>query len=133
MTTISIYRHDDLPAFGAYLRSDGPPDNHPLICINVPAIFDNFVDDSGNDVPCALEDRKRLMVETLMHEFGHAMEHFLGLEVNEMAIENAVESFRPPNAQTSRPAGTDQQTTSPQGADSAASTLLGDLLKKDEK
>lgn len=95
--SISIYRNDTLPAFGAYLRKDGPPDDNPMMHVNVEAIFDELIDEDGNDVLVSADDRKRIIIETMMHEFGHVVEHFLGLEPNEELIESAVSSWGPNN------------------------------------
>ena len=90
---IKIYRNDALPAIGAYLRPDGPPDEEPMIIVNVPFCFGEFVDEDGNDIESSSEDKKRIFIETIMHEFGHVLEHHLSLEPNEEAIEAACTSF----------------------------------------
>jgi hypothetical protein len=46
-------------------------------------------DENGEPVPMSLEDRKRLIIESLMHEFGHALESHFQIPVNEDAIEAA--------------------------------------------
>jgi hypothetical protein len=96
---ISVYRNDDIPAFGAYLRKDGPPANTPIILINVEALFSEFIDENGNVEPATVYDRKRFLIETMMHEFGHVIEHFLGLEDNEEEIERAIASWVPSNSE----------------------------------
>lgn len=95
---ISIHRNDDIPAFGAYLRKDGPIGNDPMILINVEAIFDALCDEDGNAVSVTTDERKRILVETMMHEFGHVLEHFFGLDDNEEEIERAVASWVPSNS-----------------------------------
>jgi hypothetical protein len=39
------------------------------------------------------EEKKRMVIETLMHEFGHALEEYMDLEFDEGWIDQATESY----------------------------------------
>jgi len=92
---IRVNRGDSLPAVGAYLRNmEGPVDDEPLIVINVDYLLGELVDEDNNPVEFTTDDRKRAIVETIMHEFGHVLEHWFNLEVSEQEIESAVQSFK---------------------------------------
>jgi len=85
--SIQLQREDSMPAFGAFLRYDQPQPFHTIL-LNVEAVMhpeyeDGPVDDWTN------EDRKRIIITTLMHEFGHALEAHFNIPDCEQAIENA--------------------------------------------
>lgn len=87
---IRLERHDEIPAFGAFLRCEEQHDESAIIALNVQAVMCPEVeDDLGNTETISREDRKRLIITTLMHEFGHALEAHFRLPVNEEAIEKA--------------------------------------------
>lgn len=93
-TTIRLERHDEIPAFGAFLRCEEQHDESPVIALNVQAVMcPDMEDDLGNTEAISREDRKRLIITTLMHEFGHALESHFRLPVNEEAIEKACEDW----------------------------------------
>ena len=47
--------------------------------------------------PRTHKDRKRELVEHLMHEFGHVLEEFLDLEFSEDDMDRIVASYQPQN------------------------------------
>lgn len=109
---IQVLRNDHLPAFGAFHCP--PPGEHPdvgLILLNVEACLGGFADEDGNEVPMDSADKKRLMIETLMHEFGHALEHHFGLGDDETAIEAAIASWTPSRIRYVESNPTDQSAT----------------------
>lgn len=70
--------------FGAYVAS--PFDaKHRVVLLNVMAIIGASI-----EAEC---DPRELLVPTLMHEFGHALEHWLGLEFDEGFIQRVTESY----------------------------------------
>lgn len=85
---------EDQPAFGAFLRHAEHDDTKPhTIYLNVSAIIGgDMVDETGEDVTESV-DRKQLLISTLMHEFGHALEAHLNMPVNEYHIEKACQDF----------------------------------------
>lgn len=88
--TIRLEREDDIPAFGAFFRCEEQHDESPVIVLNVQALMaPECEDEQGNPVPLTREERKRMVITTLMHEFGHALESHFGLPVNEEHIEKA--------------------------------------------
>lgn len=92
---IRVEGHNDIPAFGAFLC---PPLKRrmvvPVIYLNVAACCDpKQVDIEGNATEMTVNDRKRLIIETMMHEFGHALERHFKLPVNEKRIEAAIKSY----------------------------------------
>lgn len=51
-------------------------------------------------------EHKELLLTTLMHEFGHAVEQFLGEEFSEDRIESIVESYVKAAALNQQPSAT---------------------------
>ncbi|MCW5558170.1 MAG: hypothetical protein KIT22_10115 [Verrucomicrobiae bacterium] len=91
---IRLERDDSIPAFGAFLRCEPPCDENPVILLNVDALMSPaLVDGDGSPVPMDNEERKRNIITTLMHEFGHALEEHFGVPVNEGAIEAACQKW----------------------------------------
>lgn len=92
---IRLERDDEIPAFGAFLRCEPPCDcNQNTILINVGGcLCPEQAEEDGTPVPVQGEERKRILIETLMHEFGHALERHFLLPVNEEAIEKAVSDW----------------------------------------
>lgn len=81
-------------AFGAFLRPNkaGKNKKSPIIALNVEGCM--FPPYNGKKAPRrSVNLTKRIVVTTLMHEFGHALEHYLDLPVNERAIEKACEEW----------------------------------------
>lgn len=92
---LRLERDDDIPAFGGFFRCECPDKAHNhIILLNVEALMTpELAYEDGS--PCVLsrEDRKRAIISTLMHEFGHALESHFKLPVNEDAIEKACEDW----------------------------------------
>ena len=89
MSKIVVVRGDDIPAFGAW-GSGSLKDEQGLIILNVEACLENMADENGKPVEM---NRARVVVETLMHEFGHAVEEALGIEHSDTLIEDASNKF----------------------------------------
>ena len=102
---MKIARADGMPGFAAYLSGtvshagsctiDLTP-NQALILLDVEATFDDscLVSDSG-PVVRDTEDHRRVLIESLMHEFGHALEEFFDVEFDDDWIEQVVMSYQP--------------------------------------
>lgn len=86
--SIKLERDDSIPAFGAFLACE-PEDGRHVILLNVSACLSPELDSDDGPVCMPVEDRKRLVIATLMHEFGHALEAHFNLPHNEEAIEKA--------------------------------------------
>ena len=89
MSKIVVVRDDGIPAYGAW-GSGSLRDEQGLILLNVQACLEDMVDEDGKPVQM---NRARVVVETLMHEFGHAVEEALGLEHDDTLIEDATNKF----------------------------------------
>ena len=93
---LQIERNDDLkdeegdPRFAAFLRYRKPKEGRPdIIYLNVYACMSAVAEDAdGTEHSITNEERKYLIITSLMHEFGHALEYHFGLPVNEEVIEN---------------------------------------------
>lgn len=90
-----IVRADGLPSFGAYLSDSINDPEKGLILLDVEAHFgDVFECEDGSNVDMTNNDRMQLMIQTLMHEFGHALEDFYKKEFDEDWIDSIVESWK---------------------------------------
>lgn len=98
---LRLKRDDHLPAFGGFLRCECPdPEHNNEIYLNVAGIMSPvLLDEEGTELPQSREDRKRLLITTLMHEFGHALEAHFKIPMNEQAIERACADWERPYAE----------------------------------
>lgn len=88
---IEIQKADGMQGFAAYIRSPAKSDKR-VVLLNVIASLE-AAGEGCKTWKEATESIRRVMVENLMHEFGHVMEQFFNLEVNEEFIEKVVESY----------------------------------------
>ena len=92
--TIRLERMDDIPAFAAFLKCEPCHDNNHVIVMNVQACMSpEMSDGEGGSIPFSREERCRLIITSLMHEFGHVLEAHFKLPVNEEAIEQACQDW----------------------------------------
>lgn len=85
---IRIEKDDEIPAFAGFAYHPDQGDER-LVLLNVFASF-MAARDAGESV-------KEIMVESLMHEFGHILEEWFGLEFSEERIEAIVQSYQQAN------------------------------------
>lgn len=91
---VRLERDDGIPAWGGYFQCVPPSPRNHVILLNVTALMSpNCVDDQGQPVEMSRKERKRTMVTTLMHEFGHVLERHFRLAHNEEEIEKACEAW----------------------------------------
>lgn len=91
---IRLERDDSLPAFAGFLRCEEQHSESPVVLVNVQMIMaPEHECNDGTTQEMSREDRKRLLVTSLMHEFGHVLESYFRLPVNEEAIERACEDW----------------------------------------
>ncbi len=108
--TIRLEREDGIPAFGGFLKCEEQHTESPVIFLNVQACMspellseDPAVPGVFEPTPVSRDERKLLIITTLMHEFGHALESYFQLPVNEEAIEKACEDWEQKYQQHQRP------------------------------
>lgn len=90
----TLERDDSIPAFGGFLRCAPEcecKDNRVLI--NVQGILSPVLETDDGMVHATKEERKRLLITTIMHEFGHVLEKHFGLPDVEEAIEKACDEW----------------------------------------
>ena len=91
---IRLERDDTIPAFAGFLRCEPPSDKNHIILMNVAGIMSPVYDDgSGGEILVNRDDRIRIVISTIMHEFGHVLESHFNLQVNEEAIEKTCEEW----------------------------------------
>ena len=102
--SIKIARADGLGGFAAYLAGSAQAhgtnaieldENQALGLLDVEATFDDSCveQEDGSPVSRTTEEKKRQLIECLMHEFGHVLEDFLGTEFEEGWIESVTTSY----------------------------------------
>lgn len=82
---IVVLKDDEIDAFGVY-ASTSVKEGKAIVLLNVEA-----------NLACAIENDisfKEMMVETLMHEVGHALEEWFDLEFDEDRINRITGSYR---------------------------------------
>jgi hypothetical protein len=89
MNKIKVVRNDVIPAFAAWCEGSLVAEDGTVL-LNVDACLEELMDEDGKPVQM---NRARIVVESLMHEFGHAVEEALGLEHDEELIEDATAKF----------------------------------------
>jgi hypothetical protein len=90
---IKFKADNDIPAFGAYFHPSVNPDDHNIL-LNVQACFSTQHHTAdGEVVPMTREDRTMLVIASMMHEFGHALESHFRMPLNERFIEKACEAW----------------------------------------
>lgn len=89
---IRVYRDDSIPAFGAWCAGS-LKEGEPTLLLNVAACLIPCVLEDGTDVNHTVEEKKWLMISTLMHEFGHALQEFFDLEFTEEGIEKIADDY----------------------------------------
>jgi hypothetical protein len=80
-----VFRDDTIPAFAAYIK-DSVKSGIPIVFLNISSTF-----------ICAVEENveaKEIFITSLMHEFGHALEDFFDLPVNEEFMHRVTEKFQ---------------------------------------
>jgi hypothetical protein len=103
--SVRLERDDSIPAFGAFVRCEPFDEKNAVVLINVEAVMSPELPTAEGGVQrMSRTDRKRLLIETLMHEFGHALEAHLKLPVNERAIEKACANWEALHAAMEDPA-----------------------------
>ena len=93
---IEVKKYDGLGAFGAFAKGS-VKDGNAIILIDTQTIFKDgeLIYDDGSKVDLSTQDRKKILIETLMHEFGHALEEFFETEFDEDFIEQITLSYNP--------------------------------------
>jgi len=89
VSRIKVVRDDGIPAFAAWCDGSLKAQDGTVL-LNVDACLEELVDEDGKPVQM---NRARIVVESLMHEFGHAVEEALGIEHDEELIEDATGKF----------------------------------------
>jgi hypothetical protein len=83
---VVITRDDTIEAFGAYCSPSIKEEKQGLVLLNVFASFCAAIEEG--------ESPARIIIETIMHEVGHALEEYFGREFNEDMIEEIVEQYK---------------------------------------
>lgn len=81
---IEIQKADGMEGFAAYIPSPARSKKKTVL-LNVYATFLSALEEGI--------DSKDLILEHLMHEFGHVMQQFLGLEFSEEQVEKFVQTY----------------------------------------
>jgi hypothetical protein len=84
---ISVQRDDTIEAFGAYYESSIKDKEGGLVLLNVEACLAAGKVEEDLSV-------KEMILETLMHEVGHALEEWYDLNFDEDRIEKIIDSYR---------------------------------------
>lgn len=84
---ITVLHNDEMDAFGAYLAGTiKENETGGIVLFNIEASLEASI---VHDIKF-----KEILIETLIHEVGHSLEEWYGLNFNEKRIERMVESYR---------------------------------------
>lgn len=93
---LKVVRDDSLPAFGGWhsCKDKSCPNNNTIL-LNLEAHFGAQCYEDGSLVdPLSPQEAFDVLLETLMHEFGHAVQQYFKREMSEEQLEAIIESFR---------------------------------------
>jgi hypothetical protein len=93
---LKVVRDDSIPAFGAWCACtcESGCEHQNTILLRLDAVFGPLVYEDGSPCPpMTAAEHKEMLISTLMHEFGHALEQQLGLEFSEERIDAIVETY----------------------------------------
>lgn len=82
---IKVIRYEDIDAFGAYATTSVKKDEG-LVLLNVESNLLASLDEPDISF-------KEMIVSTLMHEIGHALEEWFDMEFSEDRLENIIDSY----------------------------------------
>ena len=83
---ITVFKDDEMDGFGAYASTSIKRKDGAIVLLNVDA---NLVTGLEHNISF-----KEMVVETLMHEVGHALEEWFDLDFDEERIDRITESYR---------------------------------------
>ena len=91
---IEIKKYDNLGAFGGFAQGS-VKEGQTIILIDTNMIFKDgeLIYDDGKPLVLNTEEKKRVLIETIMHEFGHALEEFFDTKFEEDFIERVTMSY----------------------------------------
>lgn len=86
---ITAVRHDEMDAFGAYACTSIDSEDGGLVLLNVEGSIETCIE---HDI-----EPKQIIIETLMHEFGHALEEWYECDFDEDRMDRIIDSYRRKN------------------------------------
>ena len=94
---IEVKKYDGLGALGAFAKGS-IKNGDAIILIDTQTIFKDgeLIYEDGTSVVLDNNEKKKVVIETLMHEFGHALEEFFETEFDEDFIEQITMSYNNP-------------------------------------
>ena len=81
---LEIWKDDDCEGFAAFCA--GSSKDKPMIVLNIGATLMACIE---NNI-----EPKEILIENLMHEFGHFIEELMDKEFDEELIEKIIQSYR---------------------------------------
>ena len=81
---LEIWKDDDFEGFAAFCA--GSSKDKPMIVLNIGATLMACIE---NNI-----EPKEILIENLMHEFGHFLEELMDKEFDEELIEKIIQSYR---------------------------------------
>ena len=81
---LEIWKDDDCEGFAAFCA--GSSKDKPMIVLNIGATLMACIE---NNI-----EPKEILIENLMHEFGHFLEELMDKEFDEELIEKIIQSYR---------------------------------------
>jgi len=102
--TIEIHKNDGIPAFGAWCAGS-MEEGQSQILLNVKACLSNCVDEYGNEIEHCPKEKLWIIIETLMHEFGHALQEFFDMEFTEEKLEEIIDGYMNEHAKSKQQKG----------------------------
>lgn len=81
---IEVLKDDTIPAFGGY-TTGSLKDGKAIMVLNVDAVI--------NASKAENIEQKEIIVQSLMHEFGHALQEYLDMEYSEELMEKSTDIY----------------------------------------
>jgi hypothetical protein len=89
---IKVARDDTIPAFGGW-TAGSLQYGDPIALLNISACLSNPVNELGEPVSMSIQEKKWLMISTILHEVGHALQEWFVSEFEEERLEQIVDGY----------------------------------------
>lgn len=99
---IQVVRDDSIPAFGGW-KAGSLREGTPTVLLNLSTCFlDPFIvnNDREERMPMSVDEKRWILISTILHEVGHALQEMFYMEFEEDRLEEIVQTYEKDQART---------------------------------